>query len=91
MTSRSYTDVSAPEYNPNGLFDVAIARCKLKNDAALAAELEVAPSIVSKIRHHALPVGPSMVIRVHDITGMPIDSIRAYLGLAPRSKQAPTQ
>lgn len=39
-----------------------------KNDAALARFLEVAPPVISKIRHGRLPVGTELMIRVHDKT-----------------------
>jgi hypothetical protein len=43
-------------YNPDNLLDGIIARLRLKNDAALARALEVAPPLISKIRHRRLPV-----------------------------------
>lgn len=91
MTKRSYSDVSAPGYNANGLLDVVMARCKLKNDHALSITLEIAPSMISKIRHHALPVGPSVVLRIHEQANMPVALIREYLGMPPASKMEPTK
>jgi len=44
-------------YNPNRLLDTLIERLRLKNDAALSRALEVAPPVISKIRHGRLPVG----------------------------------
>jgi hypothetical protein len=81
MTTRPYCNVSDPRYDPNALFDVVMARRKLKNDAALAIELGVPAPTVSKIRSHAMPVGPTMLIRVHDVSGLSLNQIRAYLGM----------
>ena len=60
---------SQETYNPNQLLDTLRERMKLKNDAALSRALEVAPPVISKIRHHRLPVGASLLIRMHEVTG----------------------
>jgi hypothetical protein len=52
----------------------------LKNDAALSRMLEVAPPVISKIRHHRLPVGASLLIRMHEVTGMSIRDLRDLMG-----------
>ena len=56
---------SQTEYNPDKLLDALLDRLVLKNDAALARALEVAPPVISKIRHRRLPVGASILIRMH--------------------------
>ena len=38
-------------YDPNRLLDTLIRHLNLKNDAALSRALEVAPPVISKIRH----------------------------------------
>ena len=43
-------------YDPNNLLDSLIEKLHLKNDAALSRALEVAPPVISKIRHRRLPV-----------------------------------
>ena len=52
------------QYNPNRLLDTLIENLRLKNDAALSRALEVAPPVISTIRHHRLPVGASLLIRM---------------------------
>ena len=55
---RYETHTSKPEkYDPNNLLTGMIKILKLKNDAALSRALEVAPPVISKIRHGRLPVG----------------------------------
>src|SRR5476651_2203913 len=67
-------------YNPNRLLDTLIENLRLKNDAALSRALEVAPPVISKIRHHRLPVGASLLIRMHEVTGMSIRDLRDLMG-----------
>ena len=68
------------QYNPNRLLDTLIENLRLKNDAALSRALEVAPPVISKIRHHRLPVGASLLIRMHEVTGMSIRDLRDLMG-----------
>ena len=42
------------DYDPNNLLDTLIKQLHLKNDAALSRALEVAPPVISKIRHRRL-------------------------------------
>jgi hypothetical protein len=67
-------------FNPNNLLNTIIERLKLKNDAALSRMLEVAPPVISKIRHGRLPVGASLLIRMHEETGMNISELRELMG-----------
>lgn len=67
-------------YNPNGLLDAALSQHRLRNDAALARMLGVAPPVVSKIRHQKLPVGASMILKFHELLGMSVSQIRSYIG-----------
>lgn len=67
-------------YNPNHLLDILLGKMQLKNDAALARMLEVAPPIISKVRHHRLPIGASLLIRMHEVTGLTIRDLRDLMG-----------
>lgn len=67
-------------YDPNRLLDHLIEKMRLKNDAALGRMLEVAPPVISKIRHRHLPVGASLLIRMHEVTGMSIRELRDLMG-----------
>jgi hypothetical protein len=71
---------SQESYNPNHLLDMLLGKMQLKNDAALSRMLEVAPPVISKIRHHRLPVGASLLIRMHEVTGMSIRDLRDLMG-----------
>jgi len=67
-------------YDPNNLLDSLIEKLHLKNDAALSRALEVAPPVISKIRHRSLPVGASLLIRMHEVTQMSIRDLRDLMG-----------
>lgn len=67
-------------YDPNHLLDSLIEKLHLKNDAALSRALEVAPPVISKIRHRRLPVGASLLIRMHEISDLTISELRTLMG-----------
>lgn len=71
---------SSQTYNPNRLLDALLQNMRLKNDAALSRMLEVAPPIISKIRHYHLPVSASLLIRMHEATGVSIGDLRFLMG-----------
>jgi len=56
----------------NLLLDEIIKMKNLKNDAALCLQLEVMPPVISKIRHGTIRLGATLVVRIHEYTGMPI-------------------
>ena len=67
-------------YDPDNLLTSLIQMLKLKNDAALSRALEVAPPVISKIRHRRLPVGASMLIRMHEVSDLSIKDLRSLMG-----------
>lgn len=71
---------SQESYDPNHLLDVLLEKMQLKNDAALSRRLEVAPPVLSKIRHRRLPVGASLLIRMHEVTDLSIRELRDLMG-----------
>jgi plasmid maintenance system antidote protein VapI len=71
---------TAQTYNPNRLLDSLLQSMQLKNDAALSRMLEVAPPVISKIRHQRLPVSASVLMRMHEVTNMSIGDLRFLMG-----------
>jgi hypothetical protein len=69
----------SPSYNPNRVLDAIIAKLELKNDAALSRALEVAPPVISKIRHNTLPIGATILIRMHEISDYSIRELRELM------------
>lgn len=67
-------------FNPSALLDHLTEKLGLKNDAALARALDVAPPVISKIRHRRLQVGASILITMNEVTDIPIRELRALMG-----------
>jgi hypothetical protein len=61
------------------VLDAIITKLKLKNDAALSRVLEVAPPVISKIRHNTLPIGATILLRMHEETDFSISELRALM------------
>lgn len=70
----------ALEYDPGRLLDSLINLLQLKNDAGLARALEVAPPVISKIRNRRVGLGASILIRMHEVSGLTIRDLRYLLG-----------
>jgi len=66
-------------YDPNRVLDAIIKKLKLKNDAALSRVLEVAPPVISKIRHNTLPIGATILLRMHEVSNFSIRELRALM------------
>jgi hypothetical protein len=64
------------------MLDVVLQEQNLKNDAALARALNVAPPVISKIRNGVLPLGSSMLVKLHEYTGLTTLKIKTLAGLA---------
>jgi plasmid maintenance system antidote protein VapI len=63
----------------NRLLDAVMGKLLLRSDAALSRALEVPPPVISKLRHDRLRIGPTMLIRMHEVTGLPIRELKDYL------------
>lgn len=64
------------------MLDVVIEQQNLKNDAALARLLQVAPPIISKARNEVQPLGSSLLVKLHELTGKSTKEIKALAGVA---------
>jgi|GEM_PF-3712997 len=73
-------DAGKLDYNPDQLLDVLMENMRLKNDAALCRALSIAPPMLSKIRHRRLPIGASLLIAMHDVSGVSIRDLRYLMG-----------
>lgn len=80
LQASSGADFQDPSYNPDNLLNTLIQKLAIKNDAALSRALEVAPPVISKIRHRRLPVGASLLIRMHEVANLSIAELRALMG-----------
>jgi hypothetical protein len=72
--------ISQAVYNPNYLIDTLSANLRIKNDAALCRLLEVSAPVISRIRTGSLPVSGSILLRMHEVSGLSIKDLRFLLG-----------
>ena len=78
MNTETYNRNS--NYDPNKLLGALIEKLRLRNDAGLSRALEVSSPMLSKIRHRRLPVGASLLIRMHEVSDLSIKELRELMG-----------
>ncbi|MQA39012.1 hypothetical protein [Rugamonas aquatica] len=61
------------------LIDHLLNKMHLKNDAALSRLLDVAPPVISKVRHHRLLVGASLTIRIMEKCDLTLAEVKSFL------------
>jgi hypothetical protein len=66
-----------------------IAKLQLKNDAALSRALEVAPPVISKIRHRTLPIGATILLPMHEVSEFSIRELKKLMA-SPKILGAPS-
>lgn len=76
------TILTNPTYNPAALLDFAIEKLNLKNDADLSRALNMMPPVVSKVRNKRMPLGPSMLLRLHEEIGMGTLDLKKIAGMS---------
>lgn len=76
---------------PFHLFDSIKAEQRLKNDAELARKLEVAPPQISKVRGGSLPCTDSLILRIHEVFGVPVAVIRERIALGDEAANESTE
>ena len=78
---------SKPAEDSNALLDLIRSRLRLNTDAALSRALEVAPPVISKMRNQKLAVGPSILLRMHEETGIPISQLKSKIQVHTESER----
>lgn len=68
------------DYDPNRLFDVLMHRLGVSGDKALSQKLNMGKSVVAGIRQKRLPFGASLIMSVHEATGISINELKRILG-----------
>ena len=71
---------AAALYNPNRLLDALLQRLRLRNDNALSRRLNVARSVLRRIREGHLPVCASLLLWMEEASGISVDELRSLLG-----------
>ena len=67
-------------YDPNRLLDKLKEILNLDSDAALSQVLEIPLPLISQIRYRGYPVGPSILIRMHDVSKLSVQELRDIMG-----------
>jgi hypothetical protein len=67
-------------YDPNRLIDALRNILNLDSDMALSQCLDLPAPVISQIRHRGHPVGPSILIRMHDVTKLSVQELREIMG-----------
>jgi hypothetical protein len=72
--------IAQDSFDPAHMLDHLRYRYRLKNDASLCRMLDVKPPLLSKIRHRKRSVCPSLIIRIHEVTGIRVQDLRVMMG-----------
>ncbi|KFC72663.1 helix-turn-helix domain-containing protein [Massilia sp. LC238] len=69
-----------PHYDPDLLLDTLMSLLGARNDRQLASRLSVQPSQICKIRKRNVSVAASLLISMHEETGLSLRQLRALMG-----------
>jgi hypothetical protein len=69
-----------PHYDPETLLDTLTRILGARNDRHLAKRLDVQPSQICKVRKRRVSVASSLLISMHEETGLSIRQLRALMG-----------
>ena len=64
--------------DPCKFLDTLIKHLKLRTDADLSRALGMGPPVISKIRHGKHGIGATLLLRVHELTGLHVREIRTW-------------
>ena len=67
-------------YDPNQLLNTVNARLGLRGDVALSRKLKVARDVIGDIRTGRIQVCGSMLLWMHEATGISIEELRRLMG-----------
>ncbi|KAF3998976.1 hypothetical protein [Glaciimonas immobilis] len=68
------------DYDQSKLLDELLHRKALKNDAALCRVLNLAPPLISKVRHGKIRISGDVLIRIHETFGIAFSEMRQLMG-----------
>lgn len=67
-------------YDPNRLLDSLLQQLQLPGDDALSRILNVAPVLLYRIRRRQVAVGPSLLIRMSEVSDRSVRELRQWMG-----------
>lgn len=77
---KTLTPSPCVQAEPSNLLDALIEHLGVRNDAALSRALYLSAPMISKLRSKTLPVSATVLVRMHDVTGLGIRELRALMG-----------
>jgi hypothetical protein len=75
-----YETLDYQTYDPHHLVDSILDHLELDTDAAFARELDVPPSVIDEIRFMKRPIDAAMLLRMHELSGLSVPTLRNILG-----------
>jgi hypothetical protein len=75
-----YETLDYQTYDPHHLVDSILDHLELDTDEAFARALDVPPAVIDEIRYMKRPVDAELLIRMHELTGLPVSTLRNMLG-----------
>ena len=83
LTQQRYASELVPTsetYDPSRLLEYLKSIMSLPTDAALAAQLGVQRAVLSRIRNRKTDFGAALLLRIHEMTDIPIKELRRIMG-----------
>jgi transposase-like protein len=89
--ANALSDVSLddPRYDPSYLFDTLKSKFNIEKDSTLASMLKIDRLRFSKIRDKLFPVSANLLVRIHDLSGIPIEDLRKKIKRLAGTVQLP--
>lgn len=78
---KPHPSLTSQKYDSNKAVDWMLKRLNCKNDCELARKLGVDRQRISLTRHRKCAVGDKIIIKLHELTGMPTLYIKSHLGM----------
>lgn len=78
--TQTQTQSGLPTYNPGQLLDTVASHMKVKSDRALGHKLFLPLAAINRIRQRELPIDATMLVWLHELTGMRTVELRALMG-----------
>jgi hypothetical protein len=77
---RSTNDAQDKVFDPSKLLDLIKERFAVQTDSQLAELLNMTSPQISRIRHCGVPLSASALIKIHEISGLPIKRLKSLCG-----------
>lgn len=68
------------DFDPSKLLDIIKVRYGILTDSELAGLLNMTSPQISRIRHGGRPLSASALIKIHELSGMPIERLKTLCG-----------